>query len=110
MFQVRPAGIYTGRQELVIRPINVPLAFPVRTGQPDIPFRMRQKHTMADEDLEARLHALRDEHRDLDAAIAAMDTTSPLNQLTLQRLKKRKLLLKDQIRMLENMFLPDIIA
>jgi hypothetical protein len=56
-----------------------------------------------------RLHELRSEHRDLDTVIARMDT-SPPDHLQLQRLKKRKLKLKDEIAWLEARLVPDIIA
>lgn len=56
------------------------------------------------------LAELRVEHRDLDDAIAALATGGQVNHLQMQRLKKRKLSIKDQIIRLENMLLPDIIA
>lgn len=62
------------------------------------------------ESLKARLAALRSEHRDLDDVIARLSEQAPFNQLQLQRLKKRKLLLKDQISKIESELLPDIIA
>jgi len=62
------------------------------------------------EALEARLAALKSEHRDLDDVIARLSEHAPFNQLQLQRLKKRKLLLKDQIAQIESRLLPDIIA
>ncbi len=58
----------------------------------------------------AKLETLRDEHRDLDEIIARLAEKAPFNLLQLQRLKKRKLLLKDQITRLESQLLPDIIA
>ena len=61
-------------------------------------------------ELRAKLEELRIEHRDLDAAIQSMSQTTPFNQLQIQRLKKRKLVLKDQITKLESQLLPDIIA
>jgi hypothetical protein len=61
-------------------------------------------------ELRAKLEELRTEHRDLDAAIQSMSLTSPFNQLQIQRMKKRKLVLKDQIIKLESQLLPDIIA
>jgi hypothetical protein len=67
---------------------------------------------MTDEEeqgLRAKLLQLREEHRDLDAAIAAMTDVSA-DQLRLTRLKKRKLQLKDQITRIEDSLLPDIIA
>ncbi|CAK0769499.1 conserved hypothetical protein [Azospirillaceae bacterium] len=56
------------------------------------------------------LAALRTEHRDLDEVISVLSDQTPFDQLKLQRLKKRKLLLKDQIARLESQLLPDIIA
>ncbi len=62
------------------------------------------------EQLRQKLSALRSEHGDLDDVIAHLIETRPFDQLQLQRLKKRKLMLKDQIRELEDELLPDIIA
>ncbi|MBB5694793.1 YdcH family protein [Muricoccus pecuniae] len=56
-----------------------------------------------------RLHELRSEHRDLDTVIARIED-SRYDQLQLQRLKKRKLKLKDEIAWLESQLVPDIIA
>jgi hypothetical protein len=61
------------------------------------------------ESLLRRLHELRSEHRDLDTVIARL-TESFADQLQLQRLKKRKLKLKDEIAWLESRIVPDIIA
>ncbi len=57
-----------------------------------------------------RLHALRSEHRDLDTVIARITEHSPLDQLQIQRLKKRKLGLKDEIAWLESRLIPDRTA
>jgi hypothetical protein len=68
---------------------------------------------MTDEEeqaLKAKLTALRQEHGDLDAAIAAMTGSANCDQLQLTRLKKRKLLLKDLITRIEDVLLPDITA
>jgi len=62
------------------------------------------------EALRARLAALTIEHRDLDDVIARIAERVPFDQLQLQRLKKRKLALKDQISKIESELLPDIIA
>ena len=61
------------------------------------------------ESLLRRLHELRSEHRDLDTVIARMEGERS-DQLQLQRLKKRKLKLKDEIAWLEIRLVPDIIA
>lgn len=57
-----------------------------------------------------KLASLRVEHRDLDDVIALLYSQIPVDQLQIQRLKKRKLLLKDLIARLESQLLPDIIA
>ena len=62
------------------------------------------------EALRARLAALSIEHRDLDDVIARIAERLPFDQLQLQRLKKSKLALKDQISKIESELLPDIIA
>ena len=62
------------------------------------------------EALKAKLTTLRAEHRDLDDVIARLAARAPIDQLELQRLKKRKLLLKNQITKIESELLPDIIA
>ena len=62
------------------------------------------------ESLKERLAALRIEHRDLDDVIARLAEGGPFDQLQIQRLKKRKLVLKDLIIRLESRLLPDIIA
>jgi hypothetical protein len=62
------------------------------------------------EALKAKLTALKSEHRELDEVIARLAERAPFDQLQLQRLKKRKLLLKDQISQIESELLPDIIA
>ena len=61
-------------------------------------------------EMRVKLEELRTEHRDLDDVIQRLAETSPFNQLQIQRLKKRKLGLKDQIAKLESKLLPDIIA
>jgi hypothetical protein len=61
-------------------------------------------------EMRVKLEELRSEHRDLDDVIQRLLETSPFNQLQIQRLKKRKLALKDQIIKLESKLLPDIIA
>jgi hypothetical protein len=63
-----------------------------------------------EEMLGIRLEVLRREHRDLDEAISALEETGRPDQLTLRRLKKQKLFLKDQIVKIEDMLIPDIIA
>mgnify|MGYP001812980290 CR=1 FL=1 len=60
--------------------------------------------------LRSKLGVLREEHRDLDEAIRAMEDRASADMLTLRRMKKRKLSLKDQIARLEDEITPDIIA
>jgi len=62
------------------------------------------------EAIKAKLEALKTEHRDLDEVIDRLIEKAPFDQLQLQRLKKRKLGLKDQILKLESQLIPDIIA
>ena len=62
------------------------------------------------EAIKAKLEALRSEHRDLDDVIDRLIEKAPFDQLQLQRLKKRKLGLKDQITKLESRLIPDSIA
>lgn len=62
------------------------------------------------EALKARIAALKSEHRDLDEAISRLGEQTPFDPVHLQRLKKRKLALKDLIARLESRLLPDIIA
>jgi hypothetical protein len=57
-----------------------------------------------------KLHELRSEHRDLDTVIARLSEHGAMDHLQLKRLKKRKLLLKDEIAWLESRLIPDSIA
>lgn len=60
--------------------------------------------------LRVKLEVLRREHRDLDEAIEALHARGSADMLTIKRLKKQKLGLKDRIAQLEDRILPDIIA
>jgi hypothetical protein len=60
--------------------------------------------------LRVELGTMKREHRDLDDAIGALDLEGRADPLTLRRLKKRKLALKDQIARIEDQLTPDIIA
>lgn len=62
------------------------------------------------ETLHERLVELRLEHRDLDDVITRLSDQPTIDQLQIQRLKKRKLMLRDQITRIESELLPDIIA
>ena len=57
-----------------------------------------------------KLEEMRIEHRDLDDVIARVAEEAPFDQIRIQRLKKRKLMLRDEITRIENILLPDIIA
>ena len=57
-----------------------------------------------------QIERLREEHRDLDAAIEALAAAGAVDQLQTQRLKKRKLILRDKLTQLEDELTPDIIA
>jgi hypothetical protein len=62
------------------------------------------------EDLQKALEELKTEHRDLDVVIEQLARSTPVDIMRLQRLKKRKLFLKDSISKIESMLVPDIIA
>ena len=62
------------------------------------------------DELRAQVASLRQQHRDLDAEIETTLDSGDADQINLQRLKKQKLYLKDQIATLEDRLLPDIIA
>ncbi len=62
------------------------------------------------EALKKKLEDLKKEHRNLDEEITGLMEARPVDQLEIQRLKKRKLALKDEIIQIENRLLPDIIA
>lgn len=61
-------------------------------------------------ELRRQLERLREEHRDLDAAIEALDNAGAADRLQMQRLKKRRLGLRDRLAQLEDLLTPDIIA
>ncbi|MGE4327197.1 MAG: YdcH family protein [Pseudodonghicola sp.] len=63
-----------------------------------------------DEVLRVELEVFRRQHRDLDEAIIALVDRGTADQLTVQRLKKQKLWLKDMIALIEDRLTPDIIA
>jgi len=67
-------------------------------------------HDSAAQDPGSRLAALRTEHRDLDSAIDALSNMTTSDDVQLARLKKRKLRLKDEIKILEDRAIPNIIA
>ncbi len=62
------------------------------------------------EKINKKLELLLEEHSDLDDTISRLNEMVPFDQIKLQRLKKRKLTLKDEIKNLQSLILPDIIA
>ncbi len=63
-----------------------------------------------EQDFLSELNRLKEEHRDLDSAIEALERNVAGDQLQIQRLKKRKLTLRDRIAYVEDQLTPDIIA
>lgn len=63
-----------------------------------------------DEALRLKIGELEQEHRDLDQAIHSMEERMPYDRLTIGRMKKRKLVLRDQLQELRDRLFPDIIA
>jgi hypothetical protein len=61
-------------------------------------------------DIRREVERLREEHRDLDVAIEALDRVGAVDRLQMQRLKKRRLALRDKLALYEDMLTPDIIA
>jgi hypothetical protein len=76
--------------------------------------RLRHMHRLEpivdQAEIRARIELLKQDHRDLDAAIEALRQLPQPDMIQLQRFKKRKLRLKDEISMLEDLLIPDIIA
>ena len=96
-----------------IPPLDVTTLFPAEAAD-----SARQNNTAQNSDqknseiqgLQHQLAELEAEHRDLDEVISRLSDSTPTNQLQIQRLKKRKLNLKDEITRLHAKLLPDIIA
>ena len=65
---------------------------------------------MDEDEIRGQMTHLLEEHRDLDDAITAITRAGTFDLLQVQRLKKRKLMLKDEISKLKNLLVPDIIA
>lgn len=79
----------------------------------EMPHRATVRVAMTEEEereLRAQLARLQQEHRDLDAAIVALQDSPGSDLLQVQRLKKRKLQLRDRITFIEDQLTPDIIA
>jgi hypothetical protein len=71
---------------------------------------LKQGWRMGEAETRKRLELLKQEHRDLDSAIAALTEQVLHDQLQMARLKKRKLRLRDEIATIEDNLVPDIIA
>lgn len=73
---------------------------------------MNDDDPSADQDvaLRVRIARLRQEHQDLDAAVHALEQGQNPDQIQVMRLKKKKLILRDEIKLLEDQLTPDIIA
>jgi hypothetical protein len=84
---------------------NVPVQAASRLGGSKTPMQRPDER-----ELREQLARLRTEHRDLDAEIAAQEACAMPDQLYIQRLKKKKLALKDRITAIEDQLLPDITA
>jgi hypothetical protein len=99
-----------GVQEFVVVPGSAPAAgHSVKGALDGLRAAAAMKQT-EDSELRAQLAQLRQEHRDLDAAIEALHNTPGADLLQVQRLKKRKLHLRDRIIQIEDQLTPDIIA
>lgn len=70
----------------------------------------RRPRSMNDDGVRQQLEMLKIEHRDMDAAIIALQGQGVPDQLQIARLKRRKLALKDQILRMEDQLVPDILA
>ena len=91
-----------------IPPSDVTNLFPAKTADSQQQNNHAQNSDM--QGLQRQLAELESEHRDLDEVINQLSDGTPINQLQIQRLKKRKLNLKDEITRLHAKLLPDIIA
>ena len=67
-------------------------------------------HGVEEDEVRARIEIARRDHRDLDSAIEALRQMPMVDMIQLQRFKKRKLRLRDELALLEDMLIPDIIA
>jgi hypothetical protein len=107
---LREDGAFDGKTRRNLHP-TVQLSYIlVERQEPIRPTMNAPTELTHDEMLGIKLEVLRREHRDLDQAIHALEETGRPDQLTLRRLKKQKLSLKDQIVKIEDMLIPDIIA
>jgi hypothetical protein len=112
-----PLSYVTNREYEIRTSLRMAPAGTIFPGDLRKPFAISSRFqlpcTMTDEDereLESELARLQQEHRDLDAAIDALHQSPAPDLLRLQRLKKRKLQLRDRIAFIEDQITPDIIA
>jgi hypothetical protein len=112
-FAIAAAGLSAVGQNAIIR------SDLLGNRTPNLPAKARRrpvggtKAAMTEEEereLRVQLARLQQEHRDLDAAIAALQETPSSDLIQVQRLKKRKLQLRDRITFIEDQLTPDIIA
>jgi hypothetical protein len=111
--QRRKAHAWVEKAEMRCRNLPAALIFPILFLKPQRATRSAMNAPSElnfEEMLRIRLEVLRREHRDLDEAIRALELTGRPDQLTMRRLKKQKLALKDQIVKIEDQLIPDIIA
>jgi hypothetical protein len=99
-------------QDFVVVQGSVPAVANTGNGPPDAIHAAIHAAAMKQDEseLRAQLARLRQEHRDLDAAIEALHKVPGSDLLQVQRLKKRKLQLRDRIIQIEDQLTPDIIA
>jgi hypothetical protein len=100
-FSLTTPGLQATRETGIISPA------PWRSACPKPAVAMEKEEQR---ELQGQLARLQQEHRDLDAAIAALQETRGADILQVQRLKKRKLYLRDRISFIEDQLTPDIIA
>jgi hypothetical protein len=109
----KPGGLHISRAAAIVvaryHLANL-FQFPVATASRCHPAPDPMNDDNNDRELSAELARMQQEHRDLDAAIDALHHSPAPDLLRLQRLKKRKLQLRDRIAFIEDQITPDIIA
>ena len=104
-------SFYSSRLNLALQKGIISQVFRIPAGIVGRPFGSAATMTKEEEhELREQLARLLQEHRDLDAAIAALQDSPGSDMLQVQRLKKRKLYLRDRISFIEDQLTPDIIA